>query len=296
MDDQSESTADSDGPHQPPPIFPAILFLFTCVLPAIAAEEPPKPPHVEQELKMFGLINADREQHKRTPLKYDDALAAVARAHSADMLKNQFFNHKSPTTGLAADRLFAAKEIVTASGENIATNDAVEKAQAALMKSPGHRKNILQEGFTHCGVGIVQAPNGTYRITQVFAARPPPVKFETLGVDVVRMLNKVRAVRGKRPFEVSPALSRVAAAYVAEVARAGKPVAVDIRARAKAAGVKARRLSTGLVSTWDPAEIAAAAALVKPDKGRIGIAFARNEKHKALGYGIIWVFAVFTDE
>lgn len=296
MDDQAESTADAGEPHQRHPIFPAILLFFMCVLPVVAAEEPPKPPHAAQELKMFGLINADREQHKRAPLKYDDALAAVARAHSADMLTHRFFNHKSPTTGLAADRLFTAREMVTASGENIAMNDAVEKAEVALMESPGHRKNILQEGFTHCGVGIVQAPNGTYTITQVFAARPPPVKFETLGVDVVRMLNKVRGVRGKRAFEVSPALSRVAAAYVAEVARAGRPVAVDIRARAKAAGVKARRLSTALVPTWDPGEIASAAALAKPNKGRIGIAFARNEKHKALGYGIIWVFAVFTDE
>ena len=54
------------------------------------------------------------------------------------------------------------------------------------MKSPEHKKNILQVIFTHCGVGIVQAPNGMYTITQVFATRPAPVNVKTLPADVIK--------------------------------------------------------------------------------------------------------------
>lgn len=297
MDDQAEPAADSGKPHHRVPILLAAIVVLACACGVRAAEKrPPKPPYIKLELKMFGLINADRKKHKTNPLKYDNALAAVARAHSADMLKNKFFKHKSPTTGLVTDRLFAAKEMVMAAGENLAMDASVEEAEKALMKSPKHKKNILQKNFTHCGVGIVQAPNGTYYITQVFARRPTPVNFKTLAADVIKTLNKARAVRGKLPFKVNAKLNEIAVRHVAEVARAGKPVAVDIRARVKAAGVKVKRLSFGLVRTWDPGELASAATLLKPRKGRIGIAFARNEKHKKLGYGIIWVYVIFTDE
>lgn len=297
MDDQAEPAADAGNPRKRAPIFLAVIILFTGASGARAAEDhPPKPPYVALELKMFGLINGDREEHKKNPLKYDNALAAVARAHSADMLKNKFFNHTSPTTGRVTDRLFAAREMVMASGENIAMYESIEGAEKALMNSPEHKENILRDGFTHCGVGIVQAPNGTYTVTQVFATRPAPATLKTLPADVVKTLNQVRAVRGKLPFKVSAALNRVAARYVAEVALAGKPVAADIRKRVKAAGVRARRLSFGLVMTWDPGELASAATLIKPRNGRIGIAVARNEKHKHLGYGILWAYVIFTDE
>ena len=304
MDGQSEpgagpGTEPDAEPAKPRPrrARPALIILLTVALPALAEDRPPpKPPCLELELKMFGLVNADRQKHKQKPLAYDNALAAVARAHSADMLKHGFFNHKSPTTGLVADRLFAAKVMVMASAENIAMHNDIDEAEAWLMQSPRHRKAILNAQFSHCGIGIVQAANGTCIITQVFAARPPVVDLDTLGADVVTMLNKVRAVRGKQAFVANAALDRIAAAHVAAVAKAGKPVAADLRARARAAGVRFEGLSFALVSTWDPGEIASAAELIRPDGGQIGIALARNTSHKDLGYGIIWVFAILTHE
>ena len=298
MDDQAESAVDAGEPHQRISILLAAIMLLAGASGARAAEEkhPPKPPYMELELKMFGLVNADRTKHKKSPLKYDNALATIGRGHSADMLKNKFFHHKSPTTGMIGDRLFAAKEMVMASGENLAMDQSIDDAEKALMKSPGHRKNILQQAFTHCGVGIVQAPNGTYYMTQVFATRPPPVKLKTLAPDVIKALNLVRAIQGKHPFKVNAKLNKIAAQHVADVARAGKPVAADIRARVKAAGVKIKLLSFGLLMTWDPNEFASAGALLKPKKGRIGMAFARNKKHKGLGYGVIWAYVIFTDE
>ncbi|MTI84265.1 MAG: hypothetical protein FH756_10240 [Firmicutes bacterium] len=44
----------------------------------------------------------------------------------------------------------------TYAGENIAGASTVEIAHNALMKSQGHRENILRKEFTHVGIGIVK--------------------------------------------------------------------------------------------------------------------------------------------
>jgi uncharacterized protein YkwD len=38
------------------------------------------------------------------------------------------------------------------------------------MNSAGHRKNISTRGFTHTGVGVALGQDGSYMITQMFAA------------------------------------------------------------------------------------------------------------------------------
>ena len=55
-----------------------------------------------------------------------------------------------------------------AAGENIAHHATVEKSQAALISSPGHRANILSRSFTRVGIGIVQDKNGYVYLTQIF--------------------------------------------------------------------------------------------------------------------------------
>ena len=256
----------------------------------------PEPPFAKLEKKMLELVNADRKKHKKGPLKHNAELAEVARTHSADMLKNRFFAHKSPKAGLVGDRLFAAKIRVTACAENIAMNESVETAQARLMQSPGHRKNILDGTFSHGGIGIVQASNGLFYVTQVFAAPAPECNLKTLGSDVITKLNKVRLAQGKLPFQAYAALGRVASEQAAKLAEAGKPIAVDLAALAQAAGLADKRLSMAHVATWDPGELAQAAELLRPKVGRIGLGFAENTKHRKLGYGIIWAVVIFTNE
>ena len=48
----------------------------------------------------------------------------------------------------------------TAAGENIAHHATIEKAQAALISSPSHRRNILSRGYTKVGVGVALDENG----------------------------------------------------------------------------------------------------------------------------------------
>lgn len=137
------------------------------------------------EQLMWELINRDRgdpanapETHGHAlPLRWNDRLAAVARAHSADMLNQRYFAHVDPQGRSVAGRIEAAGMQWQAVGENIAIYTSVARAEAAFMNEPrfikNHRANILSHDFTDVGIGIVTGPDGRLYITQDFYAAPP---------------------------------------------------------------------------------------------------------------------------
>ncbi len=96
----------------------------------------------------------------------------MAQAHSRDMRDRQFFAHVSPTTGRLADRADDIGIRYRRIGENIAVGYDVYEAQEALMRSPGHRKNLLDPSFTQVGVGVAFAQDAQGRrrvyVTQNF--------------------------------------------------------------------------------------------------------------------------------
>lgn len=122
------------------------------------------------EQQMVNMVNKDRAAAGLPALKISSALTTNARLHSEDMAKNNFFSHTSPTRGSFSQRVKGSGIKYSAAGENIARYNSVEKAQAGLMNSEGHRANILSKTFTHVGIGIVwDNDKGAYSITQWFA-------------------------------------------------------------------------------------------------------------------------------
>lgn len=107
------------------------------------------------EQKMVDLINAERLKNGLSSLKLDSSLAKVARTKAQDMADNSYFSHSSPTYGTPFEMLKKFGITYTAAGENIAGNSTVEKAQTALLNSPGHRANILSKNYNTVGIGIV---------------------------------------------------------------------------------------------------------------------------------------------
>ena len=58
------------------------------------------------------------------------------------------------------------------SGENLSRAASIYESEEALMRSPGHRANILAPQPTRVGIGVVSAPPGTrprWVVTQIFA-------------------------------------------------------------------------------------------------------------------------------
>lgn len=135
--------------------------------------------------QMLVLVNRDREdpanaaetRGRARPLTWNDKLATVALAHSRDMLRRRYFAHVDRDGRTPTDRINAAGIHWRALAENIAMNRTVPDAEKDLMDEPrfqqNHRGNILNPAYTDVGIGIVQAPNGDFYITQDFIAIPP---------------------------------------------------------------------------------------------------------------------------
>ena len=121
-----------------------------------------------QEQIAGNLLNLDRSNYNLAELTIDPALSRIARLKSEDMRDNQYFAHTSPTYGDVRSMLAQMGYAYTATGENIAHHATIEKAQAALISSPGHRRNILSRGYTKVGIGVALDQNGYVYLTQIF--------------------------------------------------------------------------------------------------------------------------------
>lgn len=131
----------------------------------------------EAAAHLLELVNRDRRAAGLPDLDADPVLTRMARDHSQDMSDHHFFAHVSPQTGRLLERAEAAGLRFARLAENIAVHRNVEEAEAALLRSPGHRKNLLDPTFTRVGIGVVFAvdPRGERRVyvTQNFM-RPAP--------------------------------------------------------------------------------------------------------------------------
>ncbi|MDO8435468.1 MAG: CAP domain-containing protein [bacterium] len=142
---------------------------------------PPQPPSNDIDVRMtiamrvHLLINQERTKEGLAALTWNERLATIARAHSADMAVNGF-SHTINGCDLAC-RVQKASYSYRRVGENIFTwsssrqPEDAELAQLIVsgwMQSAGHRKNILDATFTHQGIGIYQT-NGSLFATEDLA-------------------------------------------------------------------------------------------------------------------------------
>ncbi|MBI4145701.1 CAP domain-containing protein [Candidatus Woesearchaeota archaeon] len=155
----------------------------------------------ELELHVHDLTNVERAQNGLDRLEYDDALAAVARAHSEDMASRGFFDHTNPDGESPSDRAerqgYKCRKvgilyITEGIAENLAKlsvyesktslkyqgktyyvyewysqDELAEKTVDGWMDSPGHRENILTEGYDAEGIGVAVSDELVY-VTQDF--------------------------------------------------------------------------------------------------------------------------------
>jgi hypothetical protein len=131
---------------------------------------------VEQQI--FTLINTIRRQAGKASLKEDAGLRLAARTHSIDMLDRGYFDHISPEGRTSSDRVaILHRQLVGVVGENIFRGSGMNSAEiyqlakqmvTAWMERPGHRANILNDAYTHAGMGVA-GKGKEIRATQVFA-------------------------------------------------------------------------------------------------------------------------------
>lgn len=103
----------------------------------------------------FVYLNEERERRGLPPVVWDPDAAAIALGHSEDMQAHGFVGHRSPTTGDVTARFVRARVHGTVIRENVARGYGPKGIHDSLMRSPGHRVNMLADDVTHVGIGAV---------------------------------------------------------------------------------------------------------------------------------------------
>ncbi len=138
---------------------PVIVLLFYALpCPSYFAEDQvsvtPTDPVIQEFVR---LVNAKRSSVGCLELKWDSKVAAIALSHSADMVSRHFFSHTNPDGKDLVERMRETRVGFSAAAENIALGAKTgREAFDTWLRSPGHRKNILDSRFTRHGVGRVQ--------------------------------------------------------------------------------------------------------------------------------------------
>jgi uncharacterized protein YkwD len=120
------------------------------------------------EVRMLALVNMERKKHGLKSLTGDPEMTTVARKHSKDMFGRGYFSHISPEGFTPFDRMARDGVTFLTAGENLALAQTLTIAHNGLMKSPGHRANILNPAFGRLGIGILDGGIYGFMVTQNF--------------------------------------------------------------------------------------------------------------------------------
>jgi uncharacterized protein YkwD len=266
--------------------FPVYVGVEPPPLPAATTRSVGAPEsEAEVEAKLFALTNEARRAAGRRPLAPLPALTEVARRHSADMAKNHFVAHVSPTTGTPSDRLRRAGVGAIYVLENVGVASSAREVHEGLMGSPGHRTNILDPNATHLGVGVVRDPSsgGGLIVTENFAAVAVPINVAAAPPRVLEAINRARAARGLPALPNDATLSTLAQRSAARFFQ-GRPTAEEVTARLntdfarESKGFRRARVIATVVARPDDAVSPDDAALFDRAASAVGVGIAQGTR------------------
>ncbi|MEM6311476.1 MAG: CAP domain-containing protein [Pseudomonadota bacterium] len=103
-------------------------------------------------------INALRAENRRVPLVYSAQLNRAARMHAADMNRRQVMSHTGRDGSTPANRATRAGYRWCRIAENVAFGQPdLATVLQAWVKSPGHRRNMLDLTVSEFGIAKVGA-------------------------------------------------------------------------------------------------------------------------------------------
>lgn len=119
------------------------------------------PPWQEAGRAILDAVNAARAAGRQCgerwfapapPLSWNEQLANAALAHSTDMARQHYFDHRGKDGAMPAERATRAGYRWRAVGENIAAGQtSAAEAVAGWLASPGHCANLMNPRFLDTG-------------------------------------------------------------------------------------------------------------------------------------------------
>jgi uncharacterized protein YkwD len=133
-----------------------LVSLAILVVPTVSQAAGKASYRASSEQQVLVLLNEIRQQHGLSNLSLSTQLRNAARAHSADMLQNKYFDHDSPSEAWNVRVSRYLKSSLT--GENIAWGSGSSGSPAGIvsqwMHSAPHRAIILTASLHRVGLGI----------------------------------------------------------------------------------------------------------------------------------------------
>jgi uncharacterized protein YkwD len=179
----------------------SLILLALWAVPSNPAPQRPGQPQIripDLERRIHALINKERTSQKLKPLELEERLSKIARSHSQDMARRDFFSHvnpdgKDPTARGEARgytcRKISGNTITEGLAENIFQGNLYSRIRirgsektydwnsmetiategvTGWMKSPGHRENILTKTYQKTGMGVTISKDDKVYVTQLF--------------------------------------------------------------------------------------------------------------------------------
>lgn len=137
----------------------AVVLVATQLLPIEKPQQAGDP--AQDENRLYVLVNGARVDNATPVLDRDSQLEAEAQRWAKSMANDKNLRHRPNLRQNAPSNAGAM-------AENVAYNSNVEDMHARLMKSPGHRTNILNKRFTYAGMGAAYDDEGYLWVTQIF--------------------------------------------------------------------------------------------------------------------------------
>jgi uncharacterized protein YkwD len=169
-------------------------LLFLATIPAHAGPS-------QREQQLFDLVNREREKAGLDKLEWNDRLAQAAMAHSKLLAENRDLSHQFPGEPILQERVGETRVRFNSVAENVAAAPDVDTAHTALMKSPGHRANILHQDYNAIGIAIVERDHELF-VTQDFAHTLATYTEKQFRDAIVAGFNQARRSRKLPPVDV----------------------------------------------------------------------------------------------
>lgn len=122
----------------------------------------------DDEHRLLSLVNGERTEAGLHTLEPDKGLLHLARTRAWDIIRHGYFSHESPIYGTIYDMMRSTGMPFGRAAENLGRAANIGVIHGRLMRSPGHRGNILGERHQHAGVAVLAGRPSGVVVAQVF--------------------------------------------------------------------------------------------------------------------------------
>ncbi|MFZ5468078.1 MAG: CAP domain-containing protein [Myxococcota bacterium] len=184
-----------------------------------------EPPTVEAARReVASRINSLRNSNGLSGVALDVDLDHIAQAYADRMAREGFFGHVAPEGADLRGRLTHAGYSYRTAGENLGMAAGPLAAHFGIEHSPGHRKTLLEDGYTRLGLGIAvrRAPGCDQTLLVEILAAPQPSLIDTYG-DAYQALLRARAGLHLPPLQRNAVLERLAGEHARKALELDQP-------------------------------------------------------------------------